>query len=89
MGFIKEDLRKLSSENINEIKYRVSKYSNFISRVIYDMKWYDPPIQTIRNAMFKTNLNEVIKFIVNNIFYALLQQAQLLRLVFNLMKIFQ
>ena len=30
MGFIKEDLRKLSSENINEIKYRVSKYSNFI-----------------------------------------------------------
>jgi len=68
MGFIKEDLRKLSSENINEIKYRVSKYSNFISRVIYDMKWYDPPIQTIRNSMFKTNLNEVIKFIVNNIF---------------------
>lgn len=68
MGFIKEDLRKLSSENINDIKYRVSKYSNFISRVIYDMKWYDPPIQTIRNAMFKTNLNEVIKFIVNNIF---------------------
>lgn len=68
MGFIKEDLRKLSAENINDIKYRVSKYSNFISRVIYDMKWYDPPIQTIRNAMFKTNLNEVIKFIVNNIF---------------------
>lgn len=68
MGFIKEDLRKLSAENINEIKYRVSKYSNFISRVIYDMKWYDPPIQTIRNPMFITNLNEVIKFIVNNIF---------------------
>lgn len=68
MGFIKEDLRTLSSENINVIKYRVSKYSNFISRVIYDMKWFDPPLQTIRNQMFETNLNEVIKFIVENIF---------------------
>lgn len=68
MGFIKEDLRKISPENINEIKYRVSKYSNFISRVIYDMKWYDPPLQAIRNPVFHTNLNEVIKFIVDNIF---------------------
>lgn len=68
MGFIKEDLRTLSSENINVIKYRVSKYSNFISRVIYDMKWFDPPLQTIRNQIFETNLNEVIKFIVENIF---------------------
>lgn len=69
MGFIKEDLRKLSAENITETKYRVTKYSNFISRVIYDMKWFDPPIQTIRNSMFRTNLNEVIKFIVDNIFF--------------------
>ncbi|HSP89244.1 MAG TPA: ATP-binding protein [Ignavibacteriaceae bacterium] len=68
MGFIKEDLRKLSPENINEVKYRVSKYSNFISRVIYDMKWFDPPVQTIRNSVFQTNLNEVIKFMVENIF---------------------
>ena len=68
MGFIKEDLRTLSAENINDIKYRVSKYSNFISRVIYDMKWFDPPLQTIRNQMFNTNLNELIKFIVENIF---------------------
>lgn len=68
MGFIKEDLRKLSAENISDIKYRVSKYSNFISRVIYDMKWFDPPVQTIRSQMFHTNLNEVIKFIVDNIF---------------------
>jgi hypothetical protein len=68
MGFIKEDLRVLSPENINDVKYRVSKYSNFISRVIYDMKWYDPPVQTIRNQIFRTNLNEVIKFIVDNIF---------------------
>ena len=68
MGFIKEDLRMLSPENINDTKYRVSKYSNFISRVIYDMKWFDPPVQTIRSQMFKTDLNEVIKFIVNNLF---------------------
>jgi anti-sigma regulatory factor (Ser/Thr protein kinase) len=68
MGFIKEDLRNISHDNINEIKYRVTKYSNFVSRVIYDMKWYDPPLQTIRNPIFKTNINEVIKFMVDNIF---------------------
>ncbi|MBI3125505.1 MAG: ATP-binding protein [Ignavibacteriales bacterium] len=68
MGFIKDDLRQLSSENINDIKYRVTRYSNFMSRVIYDMKWYDPPIQTIRNLAFKTNVNEVVRFIIENIF---------------------
>ena len=68
MGFIKEDLRKLEPGNINEVKYRVMRYSNFISRVIYDMKWYDPPIQTIRNHTFRTDLNEVIRFIVEHIF---------------------
>lgn len=68
MGFIKEDLRSLSKDNIDEIKYRVTKYSNFISRVIYDMKWYDPPVQAIRNPIFVTDLNEVITFIVENIF---------------------
>lgn len=68
MGFIKEDLRSISHENIDEVKYRVTKYSNFISRVIYDMKWYDPPLQTIRNEMFNTNLNEVIEFLLESIF---------------------
>jgi hypothetical protein len=68
MGFIKEDLHALSGNNIDEIKYRVTKYANFISRVIYDMKWFDPPIQAIRNPIFKTNLNELIQFIVRNIF---------------------
>ncbi len=77
MGFIKEDLRELSEKNIEEIKYRVSKYSNFISRVIYDMKWYDPPIHTIRGSLFKTNLNEVIKFIVLNIFQRISNIADL------------
>lgn len=68
MGFIKEDLRILSKENIEKIQYSVVKYANFISRVIYDMKWYDPPIQTIRNPLFHTDINEVIQFIVNYIF---------------------
>jgi len=68
MGFIKEDLRRLSIENIEEIKYRVSKYANFISRVIYDMKSYDPPIQAIRSPMFRTDVNELLRFIVDNIF---------------------
>lgn len=71
MGFIKNDLRVLAPENIDEVKYRVSKYSNFISRVIYDMKWFEPPLQTIRNLIFRTNLNEVIKFLVDNIFLRL------------------
>lgn len=68
MGFIKEDLRSLTESNIDEVKYRVSKYSNFISRVIYDMKWFDPPVQTVRGNIYNTNLNEVLRFIVNNIF---------------------
>lgn len=67
MGFIKEDLQKMTTENIGEINHRVTKYANFISRVIYDMKWYDPPLHTFRSPMFKTDLNEVIKFIVNHI----------------------
>ncbi len=68
MGFIKEDLRILSENNIEKIKKRVTKYANFISRVIYDMKWFDPPVNTIRNSMFNTNLNELIDFIVKDIF---------------------
>ncbi len=68
MGFIKGDLSILSPENINMIKYRVTKYANFISRIIYDMKWYEPPVQTIRNPIFRTDLNEVIRFIVDHIF---------------------
>mgnify|MGYP001617724573 FL=1 len=68
MGFIKEDVRNLSESNIELIKKRITRYANFIARVIYDMKWYDPPIQTIRNPLFKTDVNEVIRFIVNGIF---------------------
>jgi K+-sensing histidine kinase KdpD len=68
MGFIKEDLRNLTPENTEDVRQRVTKYSNFIARVIYDMKWYDPPLQTIRSTLFQTNLNEVLRFLVDNVF---------------------
>lgn len=74
MGFIKEDLKKLNRPDkmevakIEDINNRVVKYSNFISRVIYDMKWYDPPLQTVRSSIYRTNPNNLLEFIVNNIF---------------------
>lgn len=68
MGFIKEDLRAMTGTNIEEVKNRVTKYSNFVARVIYDMKWYDPPVQTIRSPLFKTNVNQVLRFLVENVF---------------------
>ena len=84
MGFIKEDLRALSASNIEEIKRRVSKYSNFIARTIYDMKWYDPPIQTIRNPLFRTDVNEVIRFIVEHIFKKVSQGSDAFRFQLDL-----
>ena len=71
MGFINQDLEDINQSNLNEVKYRISKYANFISRVIYDMKWYNPPLQAIRNPIFRTDMNEVIKFIIDNIFLRL------------------
>ncbi|MDH7604735.1 MAG: ATP-binding protein [Melioribacter sp.] len=68
IGFIKEDVRKMNAPGIEELKNKVITYSNFISRIIYDMKWYDQDINTIINPMFRTNINEVIKFIVENVF---------------------
>jgi signal transduction histidine kinase len=67
-GFIKEDLREMTPGNMAVVKERINKYASFIARVIYDMKWYDPPVQTIRGPMFRTNMNDVIRFIVDNIF---------------------
>jgi signal transduction histidine kinase len=32
------------------------------------MKWFEPPVQSIRNPLFQTNLNDVIRFIVKHIF---------------------
>lgn len=68
MGFIKEDLHKLRMENIDVIKARIDKYANFIARVIYDMKWYEPPVQTVRGNIFRTNLNSVLEFLVEHVF---------------------
>ena len=68
MGFIKDDVRKLSPDNLTEIKDRVITYSNFISRIIYDMKWFDQEINTIVNPMFHTDINKVIKFIIEHVF---------------------
>jgi signal transduction histidine kinase len=76
MGFIKEDLRSISAQNIEEIKYRVTKYANFMSRVIYDMKWYDPPIHAIRSPIFQTDINEVLRFIVDNICLRVVTQSE-------------
>jgi signal transduction histidine kinase len=68
MGFIKDDVRKMDTENLGELKQRIITYSNFISRIIYDMKWYDQDINTIVNTMFHTNINTLIEFIVKNVF---------------------
>lgn len=68
MGFIKEEIRNLNAANIKQFKYITSKYANFVSRVIYDMKWYDAPIHATRNPMFNSNINEILEFIVKHIF---------------------
>ncbi|GJQ64176.1 MAG: hypothetical protein SCALA702_32290 [Melioribacteraceae bacterium] len=65
MGFIKNDISKMTD---NLLKYKLLKYSNFISRVIYDMKWYDPPVNTVRNVIYNTNINEVIRFLTEHVF---------------------
>ncbi|MFC2084171.1 ATP-binding protein [Bacteroidota bacterium] len=84
MGFIKEDLRNLNEGNLEEVKDRVTKYSNFISRVIYDMKWYDPPIQTIRNQMFNTDINGLIRFLIKYIFLRISSKTDVFEFIQNL-----
>jgi hypothetical protein len=68
MGFIKSDVRMMTPGNLEEIKHRVIAYSNFISRIIYDMKWYDQDINTIVNPVFRSNINAIIEFIVQHVF---------------------
>ncbi len=77
MGYIKEDLKKIVGMENDGIKFRALKYANFISRVIYNMKWFEPPVKTLRSLTFKTNLNEVIKFIVENIFFRISSKSEL------------
>lgn len=68
MGFIKEEIRLLNEHNIPQFKYVATRYANFISRVIYDMKWYEPPVHATRNPIFQTDINKVIQFLVEYIF---------------------
>jgi signal transduction histidine kinase len=77
IGFINMDLDLLKSENVDEIKSRVGKYSNFIGRVIYDMKYYDPPIQTIINPIFQTDINDVCKFVIDNLFLRIYKTSKM------------
>jgi signal transduction histidine kinase len=84
MGFIKEDMRKMNPQNLNELRHRVITYSNFISRIIYDMKWYDQDINTIINPMFHTNINEVIEFIVKNVFLRISSKNEMFEIKLDL-----
>ncbi len=68
MGFIKEEIRSLNRKNIQQFKHIVTRYSNFISRVIYDMKWYEPPVHATRSQIFDTDINAVIHFLVDYVF---------------------
>jgi signal transduction histidine kinase len=71
MGFIKSDVRSMNADNLEQYKERVIAYSNFISRIIYDMKWYDQDINTIVNPAFKSDINAALRFIVENVFLRL------------------
>lgn len=84
IGFIKQDVRSANSENIVSLKDKIITYSNFISRIIYDMKWYDQAINTIVNPMFKTNINTAIKFIIENIFLRLSSKNDMFEIETNL-----
>ncbi len=79
MGFIKNDIRQLNSDNLDEVKERVITYSNFISRIIYDMKWYDQEINTIINPMFKTDINKVIRFLLRFVFLRISSKNDMFR----------
>ncbi len=68
MGFIRQDVLNLTENNIDKIKKQIVKYANFVGRVVYDMKNFNPPVTVIRNSAFNTDLNQVIEFIVDNIF---------------------
>jgi Histidine kinase-, DNA gyrase B-, and HSP90-like ATPase len=84
MGFIKEDVRKMDARNLVELKKRVNTYSNFISRIIYDMKWYDQDINTIVNPMFHTDVNSVIEFIVDHVFLRVSSKNEMFELKLEL-----
>ena len=75
IGFINSDLDIMDKQNVEQLKTRVHKYTNFIGRVIYDMKYYDPPLHSIINPIFQTELNEVTRFIVDNMFLRIYKKS--------------
>ena len=68
MGYIKNDLRSLDPSTFQNQVNGILKFASYIQRVIYDMKSFNPPVNTIRNAAFQSDLNGIIAFIVNHIF---------------------
>jgi len=84
VGFIKNDLISINSTNLIEVSNKVKRYTNFIGRVIYDMKTYNPPVRVIRNSQFKTNINEVIKFLIQNVVKRTYKNDELINIVLNL-----
>ncbi len=84
MGFIKSDVRSIDSAHLDEVKKRVIAYSNFISRIIYDMKWYDQDINTIVNPVFHSNINAIIEFIVRNVFLRVSSHNEMFSFTFDL-----
>lgn len=84
MGFIKDDVRKMNGGNLGELKKQVLTYSNFISRIIYDMKWYDQDINTIINPMFRTDINAVIEFMVQHVFLRISSKNEMFELKLDL-----
>lgn len=84
MGFIKSDVRRMDAGHLEELKKRVIAYSNFISRIIYDMKWYDQDINTIVNPIFHSNINAIIEFIVENVFLRVSAHNEMFSFSFDL-----
>jgi anti-sigma regulatory factor (Ser/Thr protein kinase) len=84
MGFIKNDVRMMKAENLETIKHRVIAYSNFISRIIYDMKWTDQDINTIVNPVFRSNINGIVEFITQNVFLRISSENDMFAFKFDL-----
>lgn len=83
IGFIQNDLLKIKGNNFKEITQKIKKYTNFIGRVIYDMKTYNPPVNVIRNQQFNTNLNELIKFVVKDVIQRTYRDNESVKFQFN------
>ncbi|MBK7104769.1 MAG: ATP-binding protein [Ignavibacteriae bacterium] len=88
MGFIKQDVLELTESNFEKVKNQIVKYANFVGRVVYDMKNFNPPISVIRNVSFKTNINSVIQFLVDNIFTRVYKENKQFSFNLNLDKAF-